>query len=105
MCLLTRFFTFPLVLYAMLINFCFKRFFHQYFTRKDEKEKAKAAKGRKRKGDEDKDDDEDDEEADGAGKASLDDEILKVDDEDDSDPDEADIWKVNLSQRSFWEVF
>lgn len=88
------------MLYAILNNIYFKRFFHQYFTRKDEREKAKAAKGRKRKGDEDEDDqEEDDGEADGAGKVTSDDaedEVAEVDDEDDSDADEAEIWKVNL---------
>lgn len=81
-------------------QFCFKRFFHQYFTRKDEKGKAKAVKGGKRKGDED----EDDEEVDGAGKASSDDavdEVAKMDDEDDSDAEEAEIWEVNLFPKVF----
>ena len=97
----------PPLLYAELINFRSKRFFHQYFTRKDEKEKAMAAKGRKRKGDEDEDDqEEDDEEADGAGKASSDDagnEVAEVDVEDDSDADEAEIWKVSLCLKGLFE--
>jgi ribosome biogenesis protein MAK21 len=92
----------------MLIDFCFKLFFHQYFTRKNDKEKAKAAKVGKRKGDEEissKDDqEEDDEEMDGPGKASSDDAGVEVatDDKGDSDADEAEIWKVFVFKSSFW---
>lgn len=100
MCLLTRFFyLFPLfvICNTNLILFCFKRFFHQYFTRKDEREKAKAAKVAKRKGDEESsseedDQEEDDEEVDKVEKASSDD----VGGEGDSDTNEAEIWKVKL---------
>ena len=94
----------------MLINFCYKRFFHQYFTRKDAKEKTKAAKGGKRKGDEDEDDQKDDEEADWAGKTDSDDAgdiVAELDDgDDDSDSDEAEIWEVTYFSKVFyWEVF
>lgn len=82
--------------------FCFKLFFHQYFTRKDEKEKAKATKVGKRKGDGGSSSEDDDDEE--AEKASSD-EVADVDDEDGSDADEAEIWKVPCSLFFFWSCF
>ncbi|KAF9476112.1 CBF-domain-containing protein [Pholiota conissans] len=78
-------------------------FFHQYFTRKEEREKAKAAKVSKRKegkeSDEEEEEEEEEEEHDeseeeaSASEAEADD-AVDEDEEDDSDLDEDEIWKV-----------
>ena len=77
---------------------CFKLFFHQYFTRKNEKEKAKIAKVGKRKGDEasssEDSPEEDDEQTEKSSSDDAEGEVADVVNESDSDPDEAEIWKV-----------
>ncbi|KAF8197362.1 CBF/Mak21 family-domain-containing protein [Pholiota molesta] len=70
-------------------------FFHQYFTRKDEREKAKAAKVNKRKEDKESSDEEDEDENEDVPGADVQETEEAVDeDEDDSDLDEDEIWKV-----------
>ncbi|KAH9475490.1 Ribosome biogenesis protein NOC1 [Psilocybe cubensis] len=73
-------------------------FFHDFFTRKNEREKAKAAKVNKRKDDEEESEEDEEEGEEDENVASDDeadaDEPASEFSEEDSDADEAEIWKV-----------